>query len=318
MAYVDDLKCATANLPLFTSVKAALNNAFDVRDLGPASYFLGMEIDRDRSTRTLKLTQQKATKEIIEKYGVLTGKPKSTPLSPSVHLVPATEDEILDPTEFPYSELVGKLLYLSNCTRPDIAHVVGQLCRYMSQPGVAHWNAALGVVKYLAATPNVGIVFSPTPSLVTTGFCDSDYAGDLHTRRSTTGYVFLLGGGAVSWSSRLQHTVAVSTAEAEYMAAAAAVKEALWLRQLLVEFKIIMHTVPISCDNQAAISLLTNPISSQRSKHIDILYHFARQRVERKEVSFHYVHSHGNVVDALTKALSPHLFANCKQSMGLA
>jgi hypothetical protein len=205
MAYVDDLKCVTNNLTLLQLVKDRLNEVFDVRDLGPASYFLGMEIERDREARTLKLSQRKAIKEILDTYPKSGGKSKSTPIATNIHLIPVPDEEILDQREYPYSELVGKLLYLANCTRPDISHVVGQLCRFMSKPGMQHWNAALGVVKYLSETSNVGLLFNGQNVSTIVGYCDSDYAGCLYSRRSTTGYVFILGGAAVSWSSRLQH-----------------------------------------------------------------------------------------------------------------
>jgi hypothetical protein len=149
------------------------------------------------------------------------------------------------------------------------------------------------------------------------GYCDADYAGDLDTRRSTTGYVFIINGGAVSWQSRRQPTVAVSTSEAEYMAAASAVKEALWLRKLLGDFGDKTTTIEIKGDNQSALKLLRNPISSMRSKHIDIVHHFARERVMRKEVNFTYVSTDKMVADILTKPLSETKHKECCSGMGL-
>lgn len=150
------------------------------------------------------------------------------------------------------------------------------------------------------------------------GYCDADYAGDIDTRRTTTGYVFLMGDGAVSWCSKLQPTVALSTAEAEYMAAASAVKEALWLRKLLCDFTLSSkQPVPILCDNQAALKLLVNPIVSSRSKHIDVLHHFARERVARGEVSFTYCPTDRMIADSLTKAVPEHKFLSCSSGMGL-
>ena len=145
-----------------------------------------------------------------------------------------------------------------------------------------HWHAAKGVLRYLAGTSDLGITYTSggPGSGALQGFCDADYAGDVDSRRSTTGYVFVLNGGAISWSSRLQQTVAISTAEAEYMAAAHAVKEALWLRKLLADFGKAGNTaVQLWGDNQAALKLLKHPIASNRSKHIDVIYHFARERV---------------------------------------
>ena len=150
------------------------------------------------------------------------------------------------------------------------------------------------------------------------GYCDADYAGDVDTRRSTTGYVFLMFGGAVSWSSRLQPTVAASTVEAEYLSAAQAVKEALWFRKLGGDLELDLGTVQIYCDNQGAIRLLKHPIASQRSKHIDVIHHFARERVARKEVGFAYCKTEDMKADILTKALAPGKFKKCKREIGIA
>ena len=149
------------------------------------------------------------------------------------------------------------------------------------------------------------------------GFCDADYAGDTDTRRSTSGYVFLLHNGAVSWQSKRQQTVAASTTEAEYMAAAAAVKEALWLRKLLLDFGIDVGAVCIMADNQSAIKLLRNPVTSARSKHIDVVYHFARERVLRKEVSFQYISTDKMLADVFTKALTGVKHQFCCKGMGV-
>jgi hypothetical protein len=312
--YVDDLLPATQNVPLLASVQAHLSSVFKIRDLGDATFFLGMEINRERGAGTLALSQHKLIHEIVTQFGVGGDESKSTPLPVPIKLVPCTDEEL---TDEPYRELVGKLLYVANCTRPDIAHSVGVLCRFMSKPGHKHWHAALRVARYLAGTAHYALIYSKNAISKLIGYCDSDHAGDLEQRRSTTGYVFIIGGAAVSWSSRLQQTVAVSTAEAEYMAAAACVKEAVWIRTLLDAFGMHVRTLPLLCDNQAAISLLKNAQASQRSKHIDIIYHFARQRVQRGEVSFSYVPSKANVADAFTKALEPGLFAACVNGMGL-
>ena len=151
-----------------------------------------------------------------------------------------------------------------------------------------------------------------------TGYCDANYAGDIDTRHSTTGYAFVMNGGTVSWSSRLQDTVAASTVEAEHMAAAAAVKEALWLRTLLPEMDIESTSITIMVDNQGALKLLKHPISSATSKHIDIVHHFARERVNRHEVQFQFLRSEDKIVDFLTKSLPTTKFQMCREGLGLA
>jgi hypothetical protein len=228
------------------------------------------------------------------------------------------EEHPLDTTKYPYSELVGGLLYLAVCTRPDIAQATGCLARYMAKPAESHWNAALGVLRYLANTQDYGILFEPSyVSNELKGYADADFAGDIDTRRSTTGYVFTLCGGAISWSSRLQPTVAVSTAEAEYMAAAFAVKEALWLRKLMCDFGMGIQPVKIFGDNQSALKLIKHPIASLRSKHIDVIYHFARERAARGEVKFEYLKTDDMVADIMTKPLPETKLEKFREEMGI-
>ena len=315
LVYVDDLLLASRSSDTLKKIKSALMKEFDIKDLGEATYFLGMEFERDRAAGTLKLSQHKNALDLVTRYGLLECKPKSLPLSPSIKLA-KDPDHPLDTTVHGYSELVGSLLYLSVCTRPDIAQAVGALARYMSAPGESHWQALKGVMRYLAGTLDCGIVYTADGGEII-GYCDADFAGDIDTRRSTTGYVFTLCGGAVSWSSRLQPTVAASTTEAEYMAAAHATKEALWLRKLLTDFGITTTVIKIMCDNQAAISLLKNPISSQRSKHIDVIHHFARERVLRGETTFVYIQTAKMIADCMTKAVPEDKFKFCRNGMGV-
>ena len=316
LVYVDDLLVASGNDKVLRAVKSALMGTFDTRDLGAATLFLGMELVRDRSARAITINQRRMTTELVNKYGLGDGKIKATPISLGTRLIRGDDDEVLDTAAFPYSELVGSLLYLSVCTRPDIAEAVGKLARYMAKPTAAHWGAAKGVLRYLAGTAEMGITFKGSEAPLV-GYCDSDYAGDIDSRRSTTGYVFIVHGGAVSWNSKLQATVAVSTTEAEYMAAAGAVKEALWLRKLMGDFGIPIKTVKIYGDNQGAIKLLKHPIASARSKHIDVIYHFARERVARGEVTFEYISTERMVADGMTKALPENKFVFCRESMGV-
>lgn len=316
LIYVDDILIASKDIVRVDEVKRALAHAFDTRDLGEAKYFLGMTIERDRINGTVKLSQERATSELITKYGLADGKIKGVPLSTSVRLS-ADEGSKLNAAEArEFASLVGALLYLSICTRPDISQAVGALARYMVAPTSVHWLTAKGVLRYLAGTASYGIHYGGGNSGLL-GYCDADYANDPDTRRSTTGYVFTMHGGAICWSSRRQHTVAASTTEAEYMAAAHAVKEALWLRKLMRDLSLGTESILIYADNQSAIKLLKNPVSSQRSKHIDTIYHFARERVARKEVSFTYITTSEMIADILTKAVPKSKVEFCTKGMGL-
>ncbi|KAJ9506890.1 hypothetical protein QJQ45_002417 [Haematococcus lacustris] len=264
-----------------------------------------MEIVRDRAAGRLVLRTERYAASVVDRFGLADARPKATPLSTSEQLVREGE-VVLRMGEHSYAELVGSLMHLAVCTRPDIAHAVGLCAKYMAAPTQQHWQTLHGVLRYVASTVSYGLAFGGAEGLV--GFCDADFAGDLDTRRSTTGFVFTMHGAAVSWSSRRQPTVAVSTTEAEYMAASAAAKEAMWLRVLLAD---------LSVGSEAAITLIKHPIASARSKHIDVLHHFVRERAARGEMVFKYLASGANVAEAMTKALPGVKYEFCKSGMGM-
>ena len=318
LSYVDDLLGSSVDPSKWQSLKRKLMGTFDMRDLGTTTSFLGMEIVRDLEKRTLRLTQRRLTTELVSRFGLTSAKGRSTPLDKSTKLVPTTPETALDTKQFAYSALVGSLQYLAHGTRPDIAQAVGLLARYSSNPSVQHWDAAKCVLRYLAGTPDMGITYAPEDADVLHGYCDADYAADLSTRKCTTGYVFKVHGGAVSWASRLQKSTALSTAEAEYMAASSAAQESIWLSRLLADFEIETKPVLILTDNQAALHLTDNPITSQWAKHIDVRVHFAREKVELGDVTYKYCPTEHMVADMLTKALDVAPFRAGRIGMGLS
>ncbi|KAJ9529083.1 hypothetical protein QJQ45_007782 [Haematococcus lacustris] len=316
LVYVDDCILASADEAAVQEVKQQLQQAFDVHDLGQAADFLGMRIAFDRAAGILRLTQQQYIEQLLQRFGLAECNPRQLPLSPGTQLVKEGE-QLSEQHTLRYRELVGGLLWLSTCTRPDIAFAVGQLTRYMQAPTREHEQAAQGVLRYLRGTAGQGLVFRGSCSGELVGFCDSDYASCKQSRRSTTGYVFILSGATVSVRSKLQTTVATSTTEAEYQAAADATREALFLRKLLHELCAVTGPVPILCDSQGAVALVKNPVESQRSKHISVMHHMARERVWRGEVEFSYCPTADMVADALTKALPGPKFVSCKAGMGV-
>jgi hypothetical protein len=316
LVWVDDILIAAPDTASIDWVKQRLNSAFDSRDLGEAKLFVGISIDRDRTAGTIKISQRRLVDDLLSKFSMQDSKPRTTPLASSVELT-KDENNLLDKGQYPYAELIGSLIYLAVCTRPDISQAVSALSRYMSKPAAAHWTAAKGVLRYLAGTADLGITFRAGDDQLH-GYSDSDHGGDKDTRRSTTGYAFLLNSGAISWSSKLQPTVAASSTEAEYMAAAFTVKEALWLRKLSAEFGLSTAAVPIFGDNQSTLKMLKHPVATKHSKHIDIVYHFARERAERGEVVFSYVATEENVADIFTKALPDAKFLKCRAGLGMA
>ena len=318
LVYVDDILIAAHDLDMVKDVKAQLMRAFDARDLGEASSYLGITISRDRGKGLLKISQERMVLDVVDKFGITDARPRKVPLSTSAKLSQADDgSEELDTSRYPYSQLVGSLMYLAVCTRPDIAFAVGALARFMAKPSVTHWQCAKGVLRYLKGTSTDGITYSQGESGSLLGYCDADYGGDVDSRKSTTGYVFVMNGGAVSWSSKKQPTVAASTTEAEYIAAGLAVREALWMRQLMSDLSIAVGCVTIMGDNQSALKLLRNPIASVRSKHIDVVHHFARERVARKEVVFQYMSTHNMLADVFTKALPEVKHVYCKAGLGM-
>ncbi|XP_046750287.1 secreted RxLR effector protein 161-like [Diprion similis] len=192
------------------------------------------------------------------------------PGDPNVALKPITESESVD--SVPYREAVGSLMFLAIVSRPDISFAVNNASKFLNNHDSNHWRAVKRIFAYLLGTANFGIVYRSGGSesnLI--GFSDADYAADLETRRSTTGYLFCLSGGPVTWSSKRQKSIALSTTEAEYVALSLAGKEATWLRVLLrdIEYQCENPTV-IHVDNQSAIRLAKNPEFHQRTKHIDV------------------------------------------------
>ncbi|GJS33328.1 retrovirus-related pol polyprotein from transposon TNT 1-94 [Tanacetum coccineum] len=231
----------------------------------------------------------------------------SSPLTTNFKLTdkdcPSSKKNIEKMDRVPYASAVGSLMYAMVCTRPDLAHAVGVVSRFLSNPGKKHWEAVKWIFRYLRGTSKLGITFgNGKPMLV--GFTDSDMAGNKDNMKSTSGYLMTFAGGAVSWQSRLQKCVALSTTEAEYMAATEACKELLWLKRFLQELGFKQQRYAVLCDNQSAIHLAKNSMFHKRTKHIDIRYHWIRDAIEDGMFELNKVHTDDNASDMLTKAVA--------------
>ena len=224
--HVDDM-LITGPADAGECVVQQLRSRFELRDLGDASVFLGWEIEGGRERGTMHVSQSKLAVELLEKFGMSDARPAVVPMPAGVKLQPAGEGERLsDAQASEFRALVGGLQYLATCTRPDLAQSASALARFAASPGREHMALAKGVLRYLAGTREFGLEYGPHGSPQLRGYCDSDWAGDVEKRKSTSGYVFMLHGGPVSWSSKLQATVACSSFEAEYAASSYAVREA--------------------------------------------------------------------------------------------
>ena len=218
-----------------------------------------------------------------------------------------------------YQSAVGSLLYLSVATRPDITYAVSNVARFCAKPTNQHWVAVKRIFRYLKGTQQYGLLYGKSNSNNCVGFSDADWGGDLDDRKSTSGYMFQVGGTAISWRSKKQTCVALSTAEAEYIALASAAQESLWLQQLLVDLKNEEpKSVTIYEDNQSAISMAKNPQFHGRTKHIAIKYHFIREQVNSKTLELRYCRTNDMIADMLTKGLSGEQFEKLRFMAGVA
>jgi hypothetical protein len=209
--------------------KSAFGERFNVQDLGPVSWLLGMTVESDRGSRIIRIGQQQYVLDMLERFNMMDCKPVGLPMAVDVlSNCVETSTSKLPPDLLPYQSLIGSLLYASVSTRPDITMAVSHLSRYISDPSQAHWEQATRVLRSLKGTADSVLMYGGAPSSKVVGWSDSDHASDIGERRSRTGYVFMLNGAAVSWKSRRQQTVALPTAEAEYMALTAATQEAMF------------------------------------------------------------------------------------------
>jgi hypothetical protein len=327
--YVDDLLLLSNSLKGLTTLKRDLSRLFAMKDLGEAHYVLGIQIDRDRTARTLSISQREYVQKVLHRFGMMDSKAASTPLDASAKLTKADcpAASIAPNMAFiqQYQSAVGAIMYAMLGTRPDIAFAVASLSQFSSNPGQPHWMAVKHVLRYLHGTIDYKLTYgttrraNPCPQLPDFhGFCDSDWGADRDDRRSVTGYVFMLGGGAVSWQAKKQHTVALSSVEAEYMASTQATKEALWWRTFLSELGMPAGTTTvIHSDSQGSIALSKNPEHHARSKHIDIRHHFVREQIMAGTISLQYVPTEDMTADVLTKPLGRDRHSKLIRSMGV-
>jgi len=318
LVYVDDILLASLSMPLISWTKQQIMRLLTVRDMGTAKMFLGIEVTRDRQKRTLKITQRTKAMQLLEDFRTQHAKPQPTPLSPGTVLDKEVGEKLQPDMHRQYMSCVGSLLHIMGCTRPDIAHAVHELTRAMSAPTKEYWHAAMHVLRYLAGTTTMGILYSGQHKEQQTIQCwhDANWGGKQHSK-STTGYVYRMGGGAVAWSSKLQSIVATSTTEAEFLAAAAAVREGMWLMKLHAELYGQVVQVPLYCDNRPAITLLNSQVMEQRTRHISVVYHFVLERLARQEFAVRHCSTDQMIADIFTKSLPGKAFVLHRTAMGM-
>ncbi|CAB0040794.1 unnamed protein product, partial [Trichogramma brassicae] len=268
-----------------------------------ATNFLGIQIERDRERGQMHLCQSQYAIKILKRFNMFDANPVSTPFEKGTCLTSPTESP--SSTNYPYREAIGSLMFLTNVTRPDLSFSVNYLSRFLEKHARNHCEALKRVMRYIKGTINHGIVYKRSnggDKLL--GFSDSDFAGDADTRRSTTGYIFMLASGPITWSTQRQSSVALSSTEAEYVAAAAATKEIIWLRKLMQDLGFHdAKPTTLHVDNMSAIQLIRNPVFHKKTKHIEVKHHFVREKFQSGVVEIQHVPSESQLADILTKAL---------------
>jgi hypothetical protein len=309
--WVDDLLIMARSLVDIELFKTAISSEFKMKDLGPAHFCLGMRIRSESGS--LRLDQQRYIEDVLQRFKMADCNPVGTPLPPHTVLEPAKTsgggDGLLGPDGvLRFREITGSLMYMVACTRPDLAVAVNQLARHMAAPTTAHMQAAKHVLRYLRGTAAWGLSYKGAGDVDSTntavGYADATWGSVEPNKRSVTGYVFVLNGAAVSWKCKVQHCVALSTTEAEYLSLCEATREAAYLRNLLSELGLEQHKPTVIFeDNQPCIHLVSNPVTISRAKHIAIRLNFVRERLQDQTIKVMYCPTQNMAADALTKIL---------------
>ena len=306
--YTDDVFGASSSEEEAKARKDEMGRIWDIKDVGENEYFLGMRVQQDLKSGTIRLTQRPYWEHVLNRFGLENVVPRNTPLPVGIILdntmSPQTDSERKEMADKPYRSVLGSVMWGQLATRPDLSFSVSLLARFQANPGLNHWNGLIHVIGYIKNTIDYGLTYSRDFDISPVAFVDADYGGCKDTRRSTSGYVFTMAGGAVTWSSKRQATVALSTVEAEYVAMSRCAQQMAWTHSWLNEIG-VDYTLPglIKGDNQGAIALNKNTRDHGKVKHIDIRHHYLRDLIKSGEMIMEQVSSSDNLADLFTKPL---------------
>ncbi|CAL9233327.1 unnamed protein product [Arabidopsis halleri] len=312
--YVDDMLILGTSLEIVCDTKVFLSSKFDMKDLGEADVILGIKVVKTDSG--FSLNQSHYIEKILKKFGYWDEPSAKSPYDSSLHLC-QNRGESVNQSE--YAKVIGSVMYLMNCTRPDIAYAVSRLSRYTHNPGSNHWSALNRLMRYLKGTIDWNLCYSGT-SCVLEAYCDANWSSDNDEVNSTSGFVFTLAGGAIAWKSTKQTCIARSTMESELIALELAGQEAEWLRNLLADFPMMGRPCPsvsMRCDSQAAIAVAMNALYNGKKRHIRMRHKVIRSLIEAGVLSLEFVRSGKNIADPLTKGLCGRMVLDTAKEMGL-
>jgi hypothetical protein len=304
--YVDDITMLGQSLKAIKQLKADLAKRYEITDLGEIKSYLGIRITRDRPKRCLEIDQSTYIKDVLDRFNMAEANPHNTPLpaGADIHLIKYSDQA--SPSEIKnYQALIGSLLYVQIGTWPDISFAVSCVAQYATNPSLQHLRLAQYVLSYLVGTVDARLCYDGANGDGLHGYSDSSLGDQTDDHHSTSGYLFLLANGAISWSSQKQRTVAQNTTEAEYMAMTDAANQAIWYRGFLQELGYsVDNPIPIHGDNKGAIDLALNSVTGRRSKHIDIKHHVIHEYIDKGQIALIRTPTAEMVADGFTKALS--------------
>jgi hypothetical protein len=307
------LPLAVLTTPLFNGFANAMKSEFEMSMFGELSYFLGLQITQN--DEGLFLSQEKYLKEMLKRFQMEDASPVNTPMVCGCKL--SKDDTTPEVDQRLYRSMIGSLLYIT-ITRPDIMHVVGMVGRFQAAPKQSHLVAVKRIFKYLKGTLSYGLWYPRNQNFQLMTYSDADWANYVDERKSTSGGAFFLGDSLVAWLSKKQSSIALSTTEAEYIAAAACCTQVIWMIQALVDLKVTYEEpIPLHCDNTSTISVSKNPVLHSKTKHIPLKYHFLKDQVANKVVQLQYIPSMEQIADLFTKPLPKAQFEYLRQKMGV-
>ena len=312
--YVDDMLIFGTDQDQVDKTKEFLSSKFEMKDMGKADVILGIKITHGE--QGISISQSHYIEKVLEKFNFKDCSSVKTPFDPSAKLVP-NKGVVVNQLE--YSKAIGSLMYAMISTRPDIAFAVGKLSRYTHNPSLIHWQAMNRVFKYLKGTMDYRLSYSGFPSVLE-GYSDASWITNMEDHSSTSGWVFRLGGGAICWASKKQTCITNSTMESEFVALAAAGKEAEWLRNLIYEIPLWpkpISPISIRCDSAATLAKAYSQVYNGKSRHLGVRHSMIRELIMDGVISVEFVRTHDNLADHLTKGLSRDLVHKSAIGMGL-
>jgi hypothetical protein len=310
--YVDDIIFGSTNEKFCEEFSKVMTNRFEMSMMGELKFFLGFQVNQLREGTFL--CQTKYTQDMLKKFGMTKAKPIKTPMASNGHLDLNEEGKPVD--QKLYRSMIGSLLYLC-ASRLDIMLSVCMCARFQANPKACHLVAVKRILRYLIHTQNLGLWYPKGSFFDLLGYSDSDYAGCKVDRKSTTGTCQFLGRSLVSWSSKKQNCVALSTAEAEYIVAGACCAQLLWMKQTLRDFGYEFKKNPLLCDNESAIKLANNLVQHSRTKHIDIRHHFLRGHEAKGDIELFHVSTENQLADIFTKPLDETRFCLLRSELNI-